>query len=278
MKTTIYQYDDYRKFLRDLYQELKETKRAFSFRFFAREAGFTSPNYLQLVMNGERNLSPASIQKFSKGLRLGKQEAEFFENLVLFNQSKSAEEKTRYFQRMARNRRFRGIKQLEREQFEYYARWYYPAVRELVQLSSFKEDPEWISKHLRPKITSRQAQQALELLFKLGLLSRDADGKLHQVNPLVTSGAEVSSLAVTNFHKEMLREASASIERFPASVRDISGVMVAIPKNKIPELKERVSKFRKELLSLMEEGGQKSDIVMQLNVQLFPLSTTGDDR
>ena len=44
---------------------------------------------LKLIMEGERNLTEESIEKFVKGLRLKKTEAEYFRILVRFNQTKS---------------------------------------------------------------------------------------------------------------------------------------------------------------------------------------------
>ena len=48
---------------------LKATKPQFSYRYFSRVAGFSSPNFLKLVAEGQRNLSPKSIAKFAKKLR-----------------------------------------------------------------------------------------------------------------------------------------------------------------------------------------------------------------
>ena len=93
MKPNTYTYLDYRRYLKDLYKKLKETTNHFSFRYFAKAAGLKAPNYLKLVMDGERNLSQDGIRKFCKGLKLNKGEQEFFENLVHMNQSKTDEEK-----------------------------------------------------------------------------------------------------------------------------------------------------------------------------------------
>src|SRR3989338_9919808 len=94
-KPNIFEYDNYRSFLKDLYALLKQEKSAFSFRFFSRQAGFRSPNFLKLVMEGKRNLSPESIEKFAKGLKLNKNEADFFRRLVLLNQATTDRKSTR---------------------------------------------------------------------------------------------------------------------------------------------------------------------------------------
>ena len=48
-------YDDYRAYLSELIQFLRTSKRGFSFRRFSKRAGYQSPNFLKLVIDGQRN-------------------------------------------------------------------------------------------------------------------------------------------------------------------------------------------------------------------------------
>lgn len=50
----VFEYLDYRAFLRDYYAERKQS-RGLSFRSFSKRAGLGSPNYLKLVMEGARS-------------------------------------------------------------------------------------------------------------------------------------------------------------------------------------------------------------------------------
>src|SRR3989338_3815356 len=95
-KPVIFEYDNYREYLRGLYDHLKVARGHFSYRYFSRMAGFRSPNFLKLVIDGDRNLSGESIEKFIKALKIQNKEAIFFRNLVLLNQSETLEEK-KYF-------------------------------------------------------------------------------------------------------------------------------------------------------------------------------------
>jgi uncharacterized protein (TIGR02147 family) len=61
----VFEYLDYRAFLRDIYLAKKAERRGFSFRAFSRRANLRSPNYLKLVMDGERNLSRAMAERFA---------------------------------------------------------------------------------------------------------------------------------------------------------------------------------------------------------------------
>src|SRR5262245_43932443 len=119
-RPNLFLYENYRAFLKDLYCYLKETQKGFSHRYFSKKAGFTSPNMLQLVIEGKRNVTSKTIGKFIRGLKLNQQEAEFFTALVDFNQVSSAEEKSEAFAKMTKSRKFREIHELSKEIFRFY--------------------------------------------------------------------------------------------------------------------------------------------------------------
>ncbi len=268
----IFKYLDYRHYLKDYYRAKKESKgSAFSYRAFSRQAGFSSPNFLQLVMDGKRNLSDDGIERFIKGLRLDREEGRFFKHLVHFNQAKTDQERNKWYKKLATSKRYREISEIEKSQFEYYSRWYYAAIRELILLPDFENDPEWIAKTLHPRITVKEAKEAIELLLKLGFVKKNSKGKLVQAERNIATAREVQSLAVANFHRSMLRRAAESIELTAHDKRDISAITIAVSQEKFQEAKRRIQEFRRELNVLLSEDG-KADAVYQLNFQIFNLT------
>lgn len=268
----IFKYLDYRRYLKDFYQAKKRQKgSAFSFRSFARDAGFSSPNFLKLVMEGKRNLGVRGITQFAKGLRLNKQEAIYFKSLVHFKQVETDAERNKWYRRLATSKRYREIKEIERDQFDYYSNWYNVAIRELVLLDDFKEKAEWIAKKLAPPITAKQAKDSLELLQRLGFLKRDSKGRLIQAEQNISTAREVQSLAIANFHRQMIAQGSDSIEKTPPDKRDISSLTLAIPEGKFQEAKKRIQEFRRELNVLLSDD-KESDSVYQVNFQIFNLT------
>ncbi len=267
----IFQYLDFRKFLSDRFEELKRTHRGFSHRAFAKIAGFASSNYVMLVMQGKRNLSGDGILKIAKALKLKKAEAEFFENLVRFNQAAGDVERSFYYSRIAANRKYAAARPIEKGQFEYYSKWYVPAIREMVLLRDFKEDPAWIAARVTPRITARDAEAALRLLLDLGLIARDESGRLTQQDRHIASGDEVSSLAMTNFQRDMIERAVSSIDATPVDEREIGSVTFAVSKGKLAEAKRMIREFRSRLAGFLAEE-ETADEVYQFNFQLFNLS------
>jgi uncharacterized protein (TIGR02147 family) len=272
----IYAYLDYREFLRDEYEHRKRHQRGFSYRWFAKKAGLSAPNFLQLVIQRKRNLTSESAQKFAAALDLGVPEARFFSDLVGFNQAQTPAEKNLHFERLGSYRRHRAVRALERSEYDYYSTWYVPVIRELVTCAGFREEPEWIAKHLIPNITTAQASQALELLLRLGFLVRGEDGTLKQADPLISTGPEVRSLAVKNFHHQMMERAAASIEIVPREARDISSLTVALGPEGLKAFKQEIVALRARLLEVSAQEQEPSRVV-QLNFQLFPLAHTDEE-
>jgi uncharacterized protein (TIGR02147 family) len=271
MKKTVFEYDNYRDYLRDFYVFAKAQNKKFSYRYFARVAGIGSPSFLKHVIDGERNLTEPVIQKFVHALKLTKQEADFFASLVLLNQAKSNEEKELYAQELLGNKRFTKFHLLSAAQLSYYESWYHVAIREMVTIKGFKEDPEWIASRIQPAITAFEAKKALTTLKTIGLLKYDESGRLVQTETLISTGNEVMSAFVARFHKEMIKQGSDAIERFPKPKREISAATFAVSEETFKVIKEKIQKFRKEIQELASNDPHH-DFVCQLNVQLFPLS------
>jgi uncharacterized protein (TIGR02147 family) len=268
----IFEYLDYRLFLRDLYASQKAKSPAFSHRAFSRRAGLRSSNYLSLIMKGERDLSSEMAPRFAKACGLARREADFFCDLVAYGQAKTTEEKQRWHERLARFRKFRDAHRLAGEQSAYHAHWYMPALRELVCLPSFSEEPKWIAQALEPPISERQASDALVTLMRLGLLLRDAAGRLRQAQALLTTGPGPLSHHVFAFHHGMLDLAKRALDRLPREERDISSLTLSVTEASLPLLKQRIRELRQELLQLAECESAPPERVVQINFQLFPLS------
>ena len=136
---SIFNYSDYREYLRDYYESHKALNSNFSFRYLSQKAGINSSGYYKEIIENKRNLSRATVLKTCSALSLKDREAEFFENLVLFNQSKTLEEKNHFFKKTIEMQKARNVKQIHAEQFEYYNQWYHCVIRELATFVDFDE-------------------------------------------------------------------------------------------------------------------------------------------
>lgn len=270
-KPDIFEYVDYRQYLRDYYSAAKKNLPAFSYRYFARRADISSPSFLRHVMRGERNLEGA-VDNFAKGLELDEEEHEFFAALVAFDQADDPRAKTEAFERVSATRRFRDARRLESGMFDYLSHWYFPAIRELVARDDFRPDPEWVASQLVPQISASEAVEAIDTLLDLGFLERTANGGLTRGEPTIATHHEVRSLAIANYHRQMLGLAGESIERIAREHRDLGAMTSCVSVETLNEIKRRIHAFREVVLELCD-ADTKNEVVVQFNSQLFPLST-----
>lgn len=269
----VYSFLDYRAFLRAYYEHKKGAGRL-SFRAFSQRAGLRSPNYLKLVMDGQRNLSREMTPRFARACGLSGDAERYFARLVEFNQARTVDERTQCYRKLCRERRFRERHRLSPAQDLYHSRWYLPAIRELAGSVDFRADPEWIATRLLPPITPREAQLALDTLLELGMLRREGKGKsatLQRGEATVSTGPEVRSLHLANFHRAMIEHARTSIDRVAVDQRDISSLTLCLGEGGLDRIKRAVQRFRRELLELEQLEAEPRQVI-QINFQLFPLS------
>lgn len=271
----IFTYLDHRAFLSDWFDARKEANPRFSHRLFARLAGQKSPSLLLAVIRGKRNLTPATTRAFCKAMKLPKEDAGFFADLVRLDQAEGTEERNRAWRRISASRRFRQARALEGQAFDYISHWYIVAARELAARDGLWDDPAWLSKQLRPHITLAEARRALTTLKDLGMVTEE-DGVLVPAESTVVTPHEVAGLAARNYHLGMLQLARESIERFPPEQRHLGALTVCIPDSLIPRLKEELASFQERVLDLCDSADDPPDRVHQVQLALFPLSAAPD--
>jgi uncharacterized protein (TIGR02147 family) len=267
---SVFEYIDYRRYLKDFYDFQKKTKKYFSYRFFALKAGINSPILLKMVFDGKRNLSRKTLEKFIGGLNLKEKEALYFRNLVLFNQAKSALEKQEHY------RVLRSMAQqvpqyiMENDHFEYFDKWYFSAVREGVCQHEYRDDWETIASSVRPAITSVQARDAVTWLLKQGFIKKLKNGQYEQVHKAVSTRSEVRSFVVRNFNRKMIQLAERSLDEFPISERYATGITVGLTREAYDILVAEIEAFRDRVVNIVD-ALDTGDRVYQVNIQMYPL-------
>jgi uncharacterized protein (TIGR02147 family) len=268
---TIFEYLDYRQYLKDYYFEKKKISR-FSYREFSRMAGFASPVFIKLVIERKSNLRNSSIGKLSHAMGLLKPEKFFFENLVLFDQAKNIDQKMKYLEKLKKSTSIFKSYTLTDEHFEYFSQWYHAVVRELLNLTKFDGDFAALAAMIHPCVKISEVEESVRLLRKLGLVEEDESGSLRVTRQFVsTSGVSMQGLAVKNVQRKMAQLAAAAIDIVPPDQRDISGVSIGISPEGFRKTAEELARCRERLLEIAAQDTQSSR-VYRVNLHLFPLS------
>ncbi len=272
----IFEYTDYRFFLKDFYSFRKKNSRRFSFRSFAKESG-VSPSLFKDIISGRRQLSPKVMEKYARAMRLSDKETDYFRALVEFVNARNNRTKNNAFAAMMQRRRRTNLTYLDEKQYEFYSNWYYSAIRELITLPDFREDCDWIATSINPAITPSQAKKALEVLLHLNLVKRNDNGRLELCDTLISSKAEMNSLMLRNYHHEMIRLGQEALERYDPQKREVSSLTLGVSGPCFETIKKRIRDFKEEILHIAVEDKTPSQTVCQLNFQLFPLAA-GDGK
>lgn len=269
----VFSYLDHRVFLADWFAAKQRANPRYSHRVFASKAGFRSPSMLHLVIKGERNITERALPRFLRALDLDRDARSYFTLLVKLDRSTSLDERNALFERIRARRHFGRAEELEDAGFDYLSDWSLPAIRELAGCAAFRLDPKWIGKTLRPRISMARARRAIEKLMTLGMIEPTEDGGAAQKDASIVSPHEVYGLAVFNYHRGMLDLARKALEWAKADERHYGAVTVRVSADTLAKLKVEVSDFQERLLALCD-ADEDGDRVVQVNIQMFPLSDT----
>lgn len=265
----IFQYSDYRRFLDDWYQDKKKKNPSVSYRMIARQVGYKSPGYLQMVISGKIGMSIAMGLKFASLMKLKKRETDYFECLILFGEAKTHEEKTAHFQKMLSFKET-SIYTMDKNQLQYFEAWYHSAIRALLEFFPFKNEYAELARLLVPPVSAAEVQSSINLLKELGMVKEDVEGYLHPANALVSTGYEASGFFVNSYLINSLRLAEKALERFPRSERNCSALTLGISEQGFQKIQQELRDFRKRVMQIAADD--TSERIYQLGFQLFPLS------
>lgn len=267
----VYEYLDYRKLLKDLYEDRKEAQPFFSYRYIASKVGFTSAGFFTNILNGKRNISPEFVLKFAQLFKLNKKETVYFELLVNFNQAKNHEQKKYYFEKILTTKQSK-IAITEAQQYELYSTWYFTAVRELCDVMVVSdENLDEVAKSVMPTIKPAEVARALEILSQLKFIKKDVHGQYKQIEQYISTGYDARAVAISNFLMATADLAKSAVDRLPRNMRSMSTLTVGISPETYTIIEERLKDFRREILEIVR-ADKKPDQVYHFNFHIFPMS------
>ena len=267
---TVTEYKNYREYILDYYKERKRCS-AFTWREFAKVAGFASGSYLKLVCDGKTRLREEGAKKTALAMGLLGYELDYFVLLVRYEGAKTEQEKKKCFEEMQALGEVNRVKILGSEMYTYYETWKHSVVRELaVAMPGAK--PNEIAKVCKPAISAADVSDSLRFLLKAGLLTRDIKGNYHQTSTSLSTGnLNVVAVAVHSLLRQMGEFALDALDKLPISERHFSGITMGMTAESYKKVVDEIAAFRKRIVSIVS-ADKKIEKVCRLNMQLFPLT------
>lgn len=267
----IFDYLNYRKYLNDYYSFRKLESSHFSLRSFGRMVGIDA-SYLSKILKEQRHIAPRSIDIVSDYLKFTGARKKYFKILIDFNKSTNEDQKRELFEKLL-SMRSNHTKNLDESQFAYYQKWYYTALRNLLEFYPFHEGDDYgaLGAQLSPPISASLAKNSINLLRTLNLIEKDKNGRYVLTDYSISSGESWSSLAVADFQKETIKLSYESLKRHEKEERDISTVTMNITEEEFKLIRDMIKGLRSNIINVANKV-ENPNRVMQLNIQMIPLS------
>jgi uncharacterized protein (TIGR02147 family) len=208
-------------------------------------------------------------------MKLNTSEADYFENLVSFNQAKNLRERNYFFDKLNAIKSSKpgsaSVRETRKEQHNFYSTWYFSAIRSLIDMHPFKDDYAWLAKNVYPAIKPKEAKKTVILLQKMGMIKKRREGTYEVVDKTITAGKEVVQLGLLNFQLQTTELAQKAIQEIPKDKRNITGLTLGISNNTYDTICKEIESFQARLQALAEQDNE-ADNVYQLNFHFFPIS------
>ncbi len=264
----IFEYSDYRLYLRDFYELAKQNKPYYSYRFIASRVG-ANPGFLFRLMSGKVHIGLKKIEVFADLLELCGRQRDYFVELVRLGRAKRDEDIQESLKKL---QSIRGVQfsTIADDQMVFFGKWHHMAMRSLLSIYPFDgKNYRRLGAMLIPQLSADEARESVNLLVRLGLVYFDHNGIYKVIDTFISTKEKWSSAAIHEYQRTSIALSQKALDTLPKEVRDISTVTFTCSKNQLETLRERLQEIREEMLMLSQDCPGE-DCVMQLNLQLFP--------
>ena len=266
----LFDYDDFRKFMQDYFEEQKKMRSVFSHRFFAAKAGFSSSSYCLNVIRGRFNLTPKSIEKISKAMDFEPLQKAYFEALVQYNQAQQVDERDQAWKQILQIRKQIDFTHITTREQAYFSKWYYPVIRELAADTQWHGDYRVLARSLTPQITTEEARDAVKNLLEWGLLRKLDDGRYVQTSQMLDA-AEIPPIALRQIRREYIQHAIGAVESMPKDERFAAFTTLAMSESSYNYAVEVLEEARKKIIA-RASNDTNVERVYEMMLVAFPMS------
>jgi len=271
MDIDIFNYTDFRQFLRDWLDCKKGENSAWSHRMLAEKVGLKSGGHISLILNGKANLKETALEAFIRLLKLTDIQANYFRNLVLYNQASSHQDQKDAYERLLSSQDAK-VTVLQADQYAYYSRWYYSAVREALGIFDFKgQEFKELGDQMIPALSGEQVREAFDFLRRLQLIAPDGEGNWRATSQILSTGPQQSGMYFNEHVFQILDLARCAIQRVPTGEKYNSWISMAIGPDSFSKIVDELRATRKRILKIVENDASPQR-VFHLNLNLFPFT------
>ena len=276
-KPNIFDYNDFRAYLKDFYAYRHQRSKKFSKAFICKELGLpNSRSYFQDVLNG-KFVSQLKVPLFIKVFNLDRDEAQFFRVLVNYNQAVDDPEEREFLfeQLISLNQTPKAI--ISAKEYSYYKDWYNSVVRAILNIVDFRKDGNYLkfARQIFPPLTETQARGSVNLLLDLELIAENNHGFLKPTEKVITTGAYAKDELIKQHQIKSLDIAREAILKNQKQSQRVITKTISVSEEGYNRVLKNIEKCSSEINSIVHKDEAPADRVYQIDIVLFPHSNMG---
>jgi len=268
----IFNYMDYKEFLKDYYRCRHAQDRTFSHRKISELLGDKSPSFFLKVMQDGRKLKAEQLDALPAILQLDSGEASYFKVLYHYGNAKNKSDREFWLSQIL-SKCNTGRSDLGEASVQFYAHWLNSPVRAALSFIDIDNDTTPLVRTIRPRPTPTQVKESLQTLKKLGLIARNAQGFWKPAQSAVFARSAVHESLLKSYRLQSLDLARDALlgtgSDWPMHFYTTT---FSISEEAWNRLNDRLQKFRQEMRSIINEDESPPARVVQLQQIAFSMT------
>jgi len=269
--SNIYEYLDFREFLRDYQIKRQATDKKFTKAYLCRQLGL--PNTRSYFVNVLKNkeVTREFVDRFILAISLDEDQAQYFRVLVQFNQSRNEREREFLLdQLISLNKSPKAL--IPTGAYQFYKEWYHSSIRALLDVVDITDDLSEIVRKLKPPVSEGKIKASMDLLKKLDFIRKDANGFWKPTDKCITAGSYVQDQLVKQYQLQCFELGKMALLGSDPGKKNFSTVTMSMTKDTRDKIEKKIRMLKSQIGALVNGDEGKADCVYQLNIQFFPQS------
>lgn len=269
----VFEFQDYRQYLKAVFEFKKSNKPGYSLKNFAASLGFSSHSGLAMILSGQRNLRQPYLDKCIRWLKLPLKQRLYFEAMVNGDGLSPARRR-----QLTRNMEFLKNKWAPPEAPDIPSLFDFGMVHQLLCLHRRYMSPEEILSELSFVEDKKYVLKILDYMLDRGMVKRSPVGHFKIEKAVLIAEDEVPSTSARQMHHECLDRAHTALESTQLEEREFQTYMMTVSSKDIPKIKKAIKKSVMEIINKYESD-LDGDTIIQVHSHMLELinRTRGSD-
>lgn len=264
---SVFMYFDYREYIHAVLEALQSE--GASMRSIQEAAGVPGSAFFSRILDGTRPLSSANAKVLAKAWNLRGEEADYFLGLVQFGNEKNVDKREHLLRKLLAVRASKQEYALQDSALQFFSKWYYPVLRDLLPLVPARTSAEKIGRFFTPPLRAPQIKSGIRYLTEAGFIVCDKNGKFAVTSPVVSTPPRVRSTMLRKYHLKNLEINSEVYDSFTSDERSITSVTCSLSKEGFEKVRSEITALREKILAIAQEESNP-DRVCHVGFQLVP--------